>query len=119
MMRGMELLLYEERLRDLELFSLEKTKLRGDVTSAFKYLMGGSQVGEAWLFSVVPSKRKGDNGHKVKHKKFHTNLWKLGNFFMVRVIDYRNRLPRELVESPSLEILKTHLDTFLCNPVCC
>jgi len=47
MMRGMELLLYEERLRDLELFSLEKTKLRGDVTSAFKYLMGGSQVGEA------------------------------------------------------------------------
>ena len=35
------------------------------------------------------------------------------NFFLVRVTEHWNRLPREAVESPSLEILKTRLDTVL------
>ena len=39
------------------------------------------------------------------------------NFFTVRVTKQWNRLPREVVESPSLEIFKTHLDTYLCDLV--
>ncbi len=37
------------------------------------------------------------------------------NFFTVRVTEHWNRLPREVVESLSMEIVKTHLDTYLCN----
>jgi len=37
------------------------------------------------------------------------------NFFPLRVMEPWNRLPREAVESPSLEILKTHLDKVLCS----
>ena len=44
---------------------------------------------------------------------FCTNTWK--NFFTVRVMEHGNRLPREVVESPSMEIFKTHLDTYLCD----
>ena len=66
MIRGLENLSYEERLRDLGLFSL-KRRLRGDLINAYKYL---------------------------KH-------W--------------NGLPGEVVDSPSLERFKTHLDAILCN----
>jgi len=37
------------------------------------------------------------------------------NFFTLRVTDHWNRLPRGAVESPSPEVLKTHLDTGLCS----
>ena len=102
MMRGLEHLSYEERLRDLGLFSLGKGRLRGDFISTYK----------AGRFSAFPCNKTRDNGHKLQHRKFHTNMRK--NFVTVRVTDHWNRIPWEVVESP-LEILKTCLDTFLCN----
>ncbi|KFV80375.1 hypothetical protein N308_07636, partial [Struthio camelus australis] len=53
------------------------------------------------------------NGHKLNHRKFHLNLRK--NFFTVRVTEHWNRLPREVVHPPSLEIFKSHLDAILGN----
>ncbi|KGL79052.1 hypothetical protein N309_01267, partial [Tinamus guttatus] len=48
------------------------------------------------------------NGLRLNHQKFHRNIRKI--FLTVRVTEHRNRLPREVVESPSLEIFKTRLD---------
>ncbi|KFV88835.1 hypothetical protein N308_13770, partial [Struthio camelus australis] len=53
------------------------------------------------------------NGQKLKHRKFHLNLRK--NFFTVLVTQHWSRLPREVVEPPSLEIFKTCLDVILGN----
>jgi len=112
MMRGQRHLSYEERLRELGLFSLKKRRLRGDLINAHKYLKGRCQKNGAKLFSVVPSDRTRGNGHKLKHKKFHLNMRK--NFLTLRVAENWNRLPREVVESP-LEIYIICLDVVLCS----
>ena len=110
MTRDLEHLLYEERLSNLYLFSLEKRRMRGDLINVYKYLKGsGRQMDEARLFSVVCSDRTESNGLKLEHRKFCTNMQK--NFFTVRVIEHWNRLSREVVESLSMVIFKT----CLCN----
>ena len=51
------------------------------------------------------------NGHKLKHRKFHTNMTKI--FFIVRVTKHWNRLPRKVVHSPSLTVFKKRGDVAL------
>ncbi|KFV45936.1 hypothetical protein N328_12193, partial [Gavia stellata] len=51
------------------------------------------------------------NSLKLCQGKFRTGIWK--NFFTKRVLKHRNRLPREVAESPFLEVFKRHVDVAL------
>ena len=53
MIRELEHLSYEERLRELSLFSLEKRRLRRDLIAAFQYLTGAYKQEGEWLFMRV------------------------------------------------------------------
>jgi len=69
-------------------------KLGGDLINVYKYLKCERQRNMPNIFSVVCGDRTRGNGHKLEHRKFHTNMQK--SFFTVRVTEHWNRLPGRL-----------------------
>ena len=104
MIRGLEHLSCEERLRELGLFSLEKRRLQGDLIAAFQYSKGAyKKDGDRLFIRVCYNKTRG-NGLKLKEGRFRLDIRK--KFFMVSVVEHWHRLLSEVVDAPSLETFK-------------
>ena len=102
MIRELEHLSYEDRLRELGLFSLEKRRLQEELIAAFHYLKEAYKKAGEGLFTRACSDRTRGNGFKQKEGRFRLDVRK--DFFTVRMVRHWNRMCREAVNAPCLEV---------------
>ena len=111
MLRGVEHCSYEDRLRKSGLFSLEKRRLWGGLLVPEEHY---KEAGEGFLTRACSDRARG-NGFQLKEDRFKLEMRK--TFCTMRVVRHWNKLPREVVDTPSLEVFKARLDGALSNLV--
>ena len=78
---------------------------------AFQYLKGAYKLEGERLFLRVDSGRTRRNGLKLRQGWFRLDIRR--KFFTQRVVTHWNRLPKEVVDVPSLEAFKARLEVAL------
>ena len=102
---------YQTKLRSLNLFSLDKRRLRGDLIETFKILTGLEKVDKEYFFSFSSSLGV-TRGHKLKLAKpaCRTDVRKF--FFTNRIISTWNSLPAPVIECKTVDSFKHRLDKY-------
>ncbi|XP_063615394.1 uncharacterized protein LOC134788436 [Penaeus indicus] len=108
MVTGMIGLTYENRLKALDLFSLQRRRMRGDLIETFKITHGFSGLVLDDLFHKLPN--TGTRGHNLRLQREHSRLDVRKKFFSVRVIPVWNKLPQSIIDCKTVETFKIALD---------
>ncbi len=111
MVKGMRELPYEERLRRLNIFSLERHRLRKDPIWAYNIFQGRLDLPQAEFFEAPAERDLLGHDFKLRHRSFR--LLRRKAAFSVRLSISWNKLPMEMVNAPTLNTFKRLLDLAL------
>uniref|UniRef100_A0A8C5N1B7 Reverse transcriptase domain-containing protein n=1 Tax=Leptobrachium leishanense TaxID=445787 RepID=A0A8C5N1B7_9ANUR len=100
MVYGLKEKSYQERLNDLNMYSLEKRRDRGDMIETFKYVKGIHKVEEGSIFKRKQSSKTRGHSLRLEGQRFKSNIRK--HYFTERVVDTWNSLPVEVVEAETV-----------------
>ena len=107
MIRELEDLPYEDRLRELGSLILEKRRLRGDLPAASQYLKRAYKQEGSQPVTRADNGRTRGNGFKLREGRLRLDI--RGKFLNRTVVRCWNRLPSEVVDALSLEVFEARL----------
>ncbi len=108
MVKGMREPPYEERLRRLNLFSLERRRLRGDLILAYNIFHRRLDLPQAEYFEAPAERNLRGHIFKIRHRSFR--LLRRKAAYSVRLPGPWNSLPSHIFNAPSLGAFKRSLD---------
>ena len=113
MIQGLRGKTYEEKLKELDLETLEERRRRGDMITCYKMLNGLEDTDSKRFFDLVdpePTRvtRHTTNQLNLKQGSFQTELRK--HAFAIRVPKMWNELPNQVREARTLNLFKNRYD---------
>ena len=109
MISGLKAKEYEERLKELELTTLEERRHQADMAMVYKVLTGRDQVDhEEWFTragEAARATRAGADPMNIRIK--HGRLDIRRNFFTVRVTELWNMIPSEIKNQRTIDAFKS------------
>ena len=101
---------YQERLKFLNLESLEYRRLTADLVLAYKILRNSIDVPFDDFFSFAPCTGTRGNDLKLHIPLAHTDVVK--HSFSFRIPKFFNSLPNEIVQAPTINLFKARLSHY-------
>ena len=108
---GISHLSYEDRLKELNMFTFRNRLIRGDMIQVYRMFAGLDKIDISKFLTM--GQNITTRGHNKSLRKFNCNLDLLKYSFSFRVVDKWNKLPQHIIDSSSLAIFKNRLDKYL------
>ena len=110
MIPGLPSMTYDDRLKKLNLTTLEDRRHRGDMIEVFKILSGIDKIQEN--FPELDRKPR-THGDMLKLKKPRHRTQKRTIFFTARIVNKWNELPAWVVQAKTISSFKNRYDKFV------
>ena len=110
---GIRNLEYRDRLKHLNLHSLERRRARGDLIEVYKWKAGLNKGDITKVLKLSNQERTRNNGFKLDKFRFRREIGK--HWFGNRVVDEWNKLPNIIINSNTLNSFKHRLDAYMSN----
>lgn len=111
LVHGFDKMPYEQRLKALGLYSLQRRRLRGDLIETYKILTCKEKIKSDQLFQKATTTEL--RGHSLKLYKKSSRLELRKHSFSQRIVDHWNKLPDDVVSAATISTFKRRLDTWM------